>query len=52
LTVRWPTGKTEEFLNLPVDCQISIREGEKHFTVHKLAGPSTVEKPARRASKG
>ena len=35
LTVRWPTGKIQEFRNLPVDCRIAIREGEQHFTVHK-----------------
>ena len=52
LTVRWPTGKTEEFLDLPVDCVISIREGEKHFTVQKPAAASAVDKPVSRESEG
>jgi len=36
LTVRWPTGRIQEFRNLPVDCRISIREAEQNFTVAEL----------------
>jgi len=37
LSVRWPTGRVQEFRNLPVDCRITIREGVQKFVVGKLA---------------
>lgn len=38
LTIRWPTGRIQEFRNLPVDCRISIREGEPDFAIAELTG--------------
>jgi enediyne biosynthesis protein E4 len=34
LTVRWPTGKEQVFEDLPVDCEISIVEGETTYEVN------------------
>jgi len=36
LMIRWPNGDTQEFTDLPVDCQISLREGDEEFKVGKL----------------
>lgn len=41
LSVRWPTGRVQEFRNLPADCRISIREGVQKFVVGKLTGSLT-----------
>jgi len=41
LSVRWPTGRVQEFRNLPVDCRITIREGMQKFVVEKPAGSRT-----------
>lgn len=41
LTIRWPTGRIQEFHNLPVDCRLFIREGEQSFRVEKLSASST-----------
>jgi len=35
LSVRWPTGRVQEFHDLPVDCRITIREGVRDFVVRK-----------------
>ncbi len=36
LTVRWPTGKTQQFKDLPVDSEITITEGDAEFEVGPL----------------
>jgi hypothetical protein len=32
ISIRWPTGKTQEFRDLPVDVRITITEGATKFT--------------------
>jgi hypothetical protein len=36
LTIRWPTGKLQDFHNLPVDCDIVIVEGTEKFELVRL----------------
>lgn len=34
LTIRWPTGETQELTNVPVNCRVQITEGSDEFEVH------------------
>jgi len=36
LTIRWPSGETQKFSNLPVNKTISIREGDQKFQTANL----------------
>ena len=36
LTVRWPSGGTDEYRDLPVDCRITIQEGDPTVTTSGL----------------
>ena len=40
LTVRWPTGQSQQFENVPVDSVITIREGEKTFDANPMTPPT------------
>lgn len=43
LTVRWPTGRVQEFTDLPVDSQITITEGQSQFKVAELAASNAAK---------
>lgn len=36
LTVRWPTGRKQQFENVPIDSVITIREGEANFDANPM----------------
>jgi len=36
LAVRWPSGKTQEFVELPADTRVTITEGQAEFAVAPL----------------
>ncbi|MCH8828691.1 MAG: CRTAC1 family protein [Planctomycetes bacterium] len=37
LTVRWPTGKTQQFTDLPTNVRIEIIEGKSKAVIHQFA---------------
>jgi hypothetical protein len=41
LTVRWPTGKLQEFRNVPADSKVTITEGQPKFEVVGAFGAKT-----------
>ena len=42
LTVTWPTGKTQQFTDLPVDARLVIEEGNETFRPFGLSPSATV----------
>ncbi|MEQ9409565.1 MAG: ASPIC/UnbV domain-containing protein [Fuerstiella sp.] len=48
LTVRWPTGKRQEFENLPVDSTLTIVEGAEDFEVSAAAATDQQQAAAQR----
>lgn len=51
LEIRWPTGKVQRFANVPVDCQITITEGQADFQVSGtgLRAPAEIFDPVPRS---
>ena len=45
LKVRWPTGKTQIFEQLPVNREITITEGQPEFVTGALAPPISTPRP-------
>jgi len=45
LKVRWPTGKTQIFEQLPVNREITITEGQSEFVTGALAPPISSPRP-------
>ncbi|MFQ5733486.1 MAG: CRTAC1 family protein [Planctomycetaceae bacterium] len=43
LSVRWPSGRVQEFQNLPVDSRLAITEGDDRYSATPL--PKTPAKP-------
>jgi len=37
LTIRWPTGRVQEFTDVPVNCSLTITEGRSEYRVRELA---------------
>ena len=44
LTVRWPTGDSQEFTDLATDCVITITEGEGQTQSEPLLAPAVTSK--------